>query len=556
MLATRYLGDKYKMTGRNGPRSKNGCSTCRIRKVKCDEQRPTCGGCRRMQFACDWVRLDDVARRRTRGKPRHQKETCSLTKLRPLKPAAHDLTPEGSRHSPGDSDTSSDSHLSAAAQNRLLLSCTRLIPPPSPPNIPCSNSVLPARHDQVFLEYFPASTVYYLYASRRWGPLQYLCEVTALSSSMVMRMILAISASEMQRRGLCAALQGSRQDLGLYHYTAALKELQDCVAVREVRRGRGIDEIVATVFLMIQYGLQSTSLLSHVKAHFSGIRSLVTSYVWSLSQPGKKQRGKATVSLPPLSSRLLLWILYTDATSTWDESYNGLMKLFSNPSGSSLSLTQLYRDARVGFPSLWGDQYPVDCHMDDVESLKPFDLVHRLHMMRCKIWKAKARTDECPEAKPDVYDSLMGELKLLQESYEKIFGQQHPNAGSREFSGHIIKTAAKLSASYWACVLFCRRWLCPSRPAETIHHQAIARIVDCLYDQYAQEKRRLVRFVWPIFMAAIETKDTAQRSWLLERLYENRHAFAGCEWSWGVTQKIVETEGREDQDCVDLSYFV
>ncbi|KAI1490750.1 hypothetical protein F5X96DRAFT_634543 [Biscogniauxia mediterranea] len=543
------------MTGRNGSRSKNGCSTCRIRKVKCDEQRPTCGGCRRMQFACDWSRLDDVASRRIRGKSRHQEETCSWTKLRPLKPATHDLTPERLQHSPGDSDTSGESHLSATAKNRLLLSCARLIPPPSPPSIPCSNSVLPARHDQIFLEYFPASTVYYLYASRRWGPLQYLCEVTALSSSMIMRMILAISASEMQRRGLCTTLQGSRQDFGLYHYTAALKELQECVStVREIRHGGGIDEIVATVFLMIQYGLQSASLLSHVKAHFSGIRSLVTSYVRSLNQPGKKQRRKATISLPPLSSRLLLWILYTDAASAWDESYNGLMNLFSNTSNSSLSLTQLYRDARVAFPSLWGDKYPVDCRIDDVESLRPFDLVHRLHMLRCKIWKA--RTNRYSEAKSDVYDSLMAELKLLQESYHKIFGGKRLSVDSRVFSGHIVKTAARLNASYWACVLFCRRWLRPSSPAETIHHQATACIVDCLYDQYSHEKRRLVRFVWPIFMAAIETRDTAQRSWLLERLYENRHASAECEWSWSVAKKIVETESRGDQDYVDLSPFV
>ncbi|KAI5922424.1 hypothetical protein F4810DRAFT_263659 [Camillea tinctor] len=542
------------MTGRNGPRSKNGCSTCRIRKVKCDEQHPTCGGCKRMRFSCDWLRLDDVASRRNCGKPKRPKETGELTKLRPLKPATRDVATQNLQHSYDDSDTGGDSHLSTAAKNRLILSCSRLIPPPSSPDIQCPNSVLLARYDQIFLEYFPSSTVYYLHAPRRWGPLQYLCEVTALSSSMIMRMMLAISASEMQQRGLCTALQGSRQDFGLYHYTAALKELQDYVTVGEIRRDGSIDEVLATIFLMIQYGLQSAPLLSHVKAHFSGIRSLVTSYVGSLNQSSKKGRSKTSISLPPLSSRLLLWILYTDSTSTWDESYNGLMKLFSDSSGSSLSLTQLYRDARVEFPYLWGDRYPVSCRIADVESLRPFDLVHRLHMMRCKIWKARTNRDS--EATSDVYDSLMEELMLFKKNYYGIFGRERSNADTSLSSEHIRKAAAKLNANYWACVLLCRRWLRPSTPAEMIHHRATVHIVDCLYKQYVQEKRRLVRFVWPIFMTAIETKDLVQRSWLLERLCENRHTSAECEWSWSVAKEIVAIESQPDQGCADLSQFV
>lgn len=36
------------------PRSRNGCWTCRLRKVKCDEARPTCGQCTRLGHTCDY----------------------------------------------------------------------------------------------------------------------------------------------------------------------------------------------------------------------------------------------------------------------------------------------------------------------------------------------------------------------------------------------------------------------------------------------------------------------------------------------------------------------
>ncbi|BFZ63870.1 hypothetical protein YB2330_005007 [Saitoella coloradoensis] len=39
--------------GRKAPRSKSGCWTCRVRKVKCDERRPTCGQCSRLQIHCE-----------------------------------------------------------------------------------------------------------------------------------------------------------------------------------------------------------------------------------------------------------------------------------------------------------------------------------------------------------------------------------------------------------------------------------------------------------------------------------------------------------------------
>ncbi|KAF4951713.1 hypothetical protein FSARC_12836 [Fusarium sarcochroum] len=42
-------------------KSKTGCTRCRTRRVKCDEVRPTCGGCRKHQVECSYDRVVPVA---------------------------------------------------------------------------------------------------------------------------------------------------------------------------------------------------------------------------------------------------------------------------------------------------------------------------------------------------------------------------------------------------------------------------------------------------------------------------------------------------------------
>lgn len=45
-----------------GPRSRNGCLTCKRRKVRCNERRPRCYHCQRLNLECDW-KLNEPYRR-------------------------------------------------------------------------------------------------------------------------------------------------------------------------------------------------------------------------------------------------------------------------------------------------------------------------------------------------------------------------------------------------------------------------------------------------------------------------------------------------------------
>ena len=44
-------------SGRSGPRRRTGCLTCRSRKVRCDETKPQCANCTRLQLSCVYNRF-------------------------------------------------------------------------------------------------------------------------------------------------------------------------------------------------------------------------------------------------------------------------------------------------------------------------------------------------------------------------------------------------------------------------------------------------------------------------------------------------------------------
>lgn len=121
---------------------------------------------------------------------------------------------------------------------------------------------------------------------------------------------------------------------------------------------------------------------------------------------------------------------------------------------------------------------------------------------------------------------------------------------------YATQKSLKAKAYYWACVLFCRRWLFRQMSREAVHREGLEFIIHSLHDQYSQEKRRLVRFVWPMFMAAIETTDPIQRTWLLARLYEIREASADCQWSWTVAKEMTELHSGPSESLVDLAEFM
>lgn len=53
-LLTERKAPRARGMGRSGPRRRTGCLTCRARKVRCDETKPTCANCTRLRLQCTY----------------------------------------------------------------------------------------------------------------------------------------------------------------------------------------------------------------------------------------------------------------------------------------------------------------------------------------------------------------------------------------------------------------------------------------------------------------------------------------------------------------------
>ncbi|KAL3451806.1 hypothetical protein BJX65DRAFT_200717 [Aspergillus insuetus] len=74
---------KARGPGRSGPRRRTGCLTCRSRKVRCDEARPTCANCTRLRLHCVYgsVIVTGIgdSERSTQSRTRARSSTSSTT---------------------------------------------------------------------------------------------------------------------------------------------------------------------------------------------------------------------------------------------------------------------------------------------------------------------------------------------------------------------------------------------------------------------------------------------------------------------------------------------
>lgn len=54
-------------------RTKNGCQPCRLRRKKCDEEKPKCGGCKRNHLMCGWPGPQDVTMKKPEKSSRNSR---------------------------------------------------------------------------------------------------------------------------------------------------------------------------------------------------------------------------------------------------------------------------------------------------------------------------------------------------------------------------------------------------------------------------------------------------------------------------------------------------
>jgi hypothetical protein len=158
-----------------------------------------------------------------------------------------------------------------------------------------------------------------------WSSFGFLYQGPAATNKLIMRMILAIAASDMHRRGLVPNSTGQdpSKNPGRYHYEAAVQEfrqyLEEHAATGETQGDLVAESeceiIFCTMFLMIMYEWYYGHSVKDLQLHLQGVRCLLKAHPKMFTMKGMTDAILSTGSIPKkglsfMPAQFLLWILY------------------------------------------------------------------------------------------------------------------------------------------------------------------------------------------------------------------------------------------------------
>ncbi|GAB1218042.1 hypothetical protein ATERTT37_007288 [Aspergillus terreus] len=563
----------------------SGCSTCRRRKVKCGEERPVCQRCFNLRLNCEWG--VPVKRGKAAALVRHiqpaQPRWSTPSDLAPtsvvaVPTPATAVSPGVIFHAPHASVPADLWHpapsgdltpISTDAVSPAGWPCFSQYPqpPPSPlypslstSEIACANSLVLSEHDQKYFQFFPSSSVVFYYMKPwQWSSFCYLYQGPAASNKVIMRMILALSASDMHRQGLVVRSPGrpTAEDHARFHYGHAVKEFRQLLESpkRELSTTE-LEMIFATMFLMVTYEWQYGNCVHHLQLHLQGVRSLleshpelfqikdVTNVLLSMDAEHSDDSVPRVSFIP---EQLLLWILYIDASCRPMGITESLYDYVLNTGNPALHPDRLHRCARLWARCFWGKQYPDHQVSDDMENYRALELLHVGFTLRYRT--LKLLTDGAPSDRE--VDGLFKELMSIHDRYSDLFL-------TAKFSGpastrRTLNTINMGVATFYAQLLFHRRLLRPHQPPATVHRHAVTNIIEITHKQYASDPQLLRRLHWPVVMAVIETDDPVQRDWLRLRLLELRDYHAEYRWANDIAEEVLARQDASQGEYANLA---
>ncbi|OJJ97522.1 hypothetical protein ASPACDRAFT_1890146 [Aspergillus aculeatus ATCC 16872] len=482
-------------------RSRTGCRTCRIRKVKCDEEKlavpgqpePQCRRCTAARILCEWKGGPIPRSTARRNVPASTTKGVEQKTEGNAGSPAHSTT---TRKSPPVTTTTTTTPPPPQSSRILTLSS----PGGKSRTVQAANSLVLTGFDRSCIAYLQDSALVVLLGKHwPWSAMSYAYHKIAVREPMVMSMLLASTASEIRRAQLYDSDQPrdaveTVADLGgRMHYGRALAGLREALRPEVEKSSEQLEAIFITLWLMIDYENRFGSGTAAINVHIRGIESLLFNHVVPLLKPASSapalvaESGRAgagalpwgdatntaedstqrttimpTNSLPGLATSklrhtavplFLLWTLYFftpgalfcgPAAARLDAD---LFRFFIQDEAEQrgLSLAELYRIGRQSPRRFWGDSYPTTAQLDDIENQPALILYHRSHVMQFKItelWRQGQQTSEVS------YRRLVDELTLILEENDSILTTALTAPACDTASRRVLETI------FWATITF------------------------------------------------------------------------------------------------------
>ncbi|KAH8655349.1 hypothetical protein BX600DRAFT_469508 [Xylariales sp. PMI_506] len=432
--------------GRHGSRSRTGCSTCRYRKVKCDEVHPICTRCRSGELDCEWAARPK--RRPKRERRRHVPAAAAsrATTHRTIRPRGFE----------GGNTVSSAVMLARAAVSHPT-------PALSISHIALPNSLVLSDQETLYLAYFPQTAFMRGWGkSLKWTPLYHLYNGMMSHSTVLMRAILAVSASEFEQTrsrqltGLQAIYQAPQKfGVGLYHYKMALRDFQGFFNSPICMSDAKITECFVIFFFMVVYELSSGQGASGAAVHFRGVYSLIMT-LGSLSG----NHNDPWMDLPLTSQDILLFIMYLNLDTSQPQGYS-LSSLWKDAGlGSSCRsvLKQLFYNTRQVNLSIWDTEYPTEEIEDDIAVSRQLEFHNYCKQLKSDLLDITGENNFHDKRRMDI---LMEELDHAGKQYWDLLAIS--GRSDARISRRQLQTTRFALAEYYSLYVMCHSlWQFPN----------------------------------------------------------------------------------------------
>ncbi|KAK2690098.1 hypothetical protein QWA68_010042 [Fusarium oxysporum] len=476
---------------RRKARSKNGCLTCRIRKVKCDEQRPVCKRCENSPNKCEWLEPGQALSARGKriespayGSPRLLASSES--------PASFD---SGSPVSPASGHDFPRPYIAAA-------------------HIPLANSLQLSEQDRAAFAYIPYSTMVVSYGKLwPWSCFSYIYANIASVYPGVMRSFIAVANMELRARDLLEAGASERASrLGAaaaVHYTQALKDLSSLLdrICQTPGQDCDIDALFTMWFLIMRYEACDSETTGASLLHLDGIRLFLRPYLRDDGQATEKK-------LPCVAQAMLLYTLYLDADSATGNMNSGqfCLDFLSRDAHDYISHEHLFLSVRSALPKMWGEQYPISELLDDLENYRPLRLYHLCQGSKLELLRLARSTTH---GGYDDLKKLWRHVESFGDEFADILllAKKTPSSGGKRLMWTVYAAALDFHALQILCSSLDTYNETPFKPEPSLSY-----IFSVATKALEEDPRQVYRFMWSLSVALSKTN----QAWLSTQLAKAR----------------------------------
>ncbi|KAL6829117.1 hypothetical protein J3E69DRAFT_330419 [Trichoderma sp. SZMC 28015] len=501
-------------------RSKTGCYTCRIKKVKCDEARPRCKRCIRLRRLCDYGDYEP--------KIKHN-DLLAISR-------GYMLAVENSKALP--------TWAQRAALTRALALPTQL---PEFPSSASSLNLTSADHEAI--RYFRTTFARIHHTKNPDYSLFSIIFTLAQDEPMVMHALLAIGGHEIEFRRNSTSDGAADYDSQLVqrdrnkwtpvqHYSAALGLLADVIGTADDGRQLELDTICAVLYLMLvyeqKYGDGTCSGLSNhlagaaliVKHRCSSLSDQISTRGWQGIPVLSRMQPQNDSQQPGLSLfviRLLVWISLCDSTAATfglgGQCNNELKNIMAADDSSSIAgFDALHRYSNSLYRSMWGDAYPQVELLDDVENRDIFAFLCASMQLRGIVAQlSNLDVNDLRQRLPAV-ESAFRQIDLR---YGELLEVASDISLSTDNSHRLVANIRAFVPIYHAVkleLLRITRRNGLTTKMKIVPEAHITAIIDlAVQADKHQGVEGTIRVAWPLFVVALETSNVVHQRWVLSR---------------------------------------